>query len=562
MQNGKNSGEFVTVQTGCNVAGIVPVWTVTGFRPGFARDSYRCEESYMKLSMWSIANRLSSFDLELNISEQAPPTLNSARLAYATNCVHVYPEQDYVVCNGEGDIIKIHNINLTEAFEIIQGTFDYFEDWIQSVIDALDEGNYQEVISLSWQVFRNPLVLFDGNHKVLGITKQYGARDLDSEWEYLYQYGYSSLNAVNMMRHQYSNISFHRHGFQPYQFGGSQMMKYPGVFYGMYHNDMSCGHINLLARDRALNEGDYQLLEQLARLLEPYLGQIRHNIAQNNNNVFYNIIFGTPCDEKALSTQMHYQQWGPDDVYHLALIRLDQEPDKKSQRVSLDALAHLVTQKAAQCIVLKKAPCILMLANYDIHANGPAMGFLQDLMRNNPVTVGLSLPCKGLKQANRLYKQAKSAIFYGSLFRPEEKLYHFFDYAFDFIVDSPSLSDCVCACMPGIVELWDMQQSSGDELLSTLRCFLDQERSASRTAAKLFTHRNTILYRIQKIQDILKCSLEEVYVRDYCRVSMKALELYHRKTAMGGEADCPMDVLSKKGRHGRRQVCPPWQGGA
>lgn len=47
----------------------------------------------MKLSMWMIANRLTYFDLELHIKEHAPAILNSARLAYATNCVHVYQEK-------------------------------------------------------------------------------------------------------------------------------------------------------------------------------------------------------------------------------------------------------------------------------------------------------------------------------------------------------------------------------------------------------------------------------------------------------------------------------------
>lgn len=490
----------------------------------------------MKLSMWIIANRLSSFDLELNIDEKAPAILNSARLAYATNCVHVYPEKDYVVCNGEGNMIKIHNMKLTQAFEIIQGTFDYFEDWSQQISEAIDEGNYQEVMNLCWTVFHNPLVLFDGNNKMLGLTKQYGPDDLDNEWAYVYRYGYSSLNAVNMMKHQYSNIAFHRHGSQSYKFSSNQMIRYAGIYYGMYYNDMSCGHINLLARDRALNEGDYQLLDFLGRRLEPSLGQFHNNVTQTNHNVFYNILFGKPYDEKKLDVQMTYQQWNAEDTYQLALVQLHHEPDKKEYRTNLDTLVHMVLQKATKCITLKKSPYILVLANYDLDTDQSVMTLFKDLMNNNPVSIGFSLPCKGLKRANRLYKQARSAIFYGSLFRREENFYHFFDYAFDFIVDASSLSDCVYACMPGIVELWEMQQNSGDEMLSTLKCFLDNERSASRTAAKLYTHRNTILYRIQKIQDILKCDLDDVYVRDYCRISMRTLDLYQQKSS--GERLC------------------------
>lgn len=484
----------------------------------------------MKLSMWNIANWLSSFDLELEIDEKAPAILNSARLAYATNCVHVYPEKDYIVCNGEGNIIKIHNMKLTQAFEIIQGTFDYFEDWSQQLKKCINEGNYQKAINICWPVFHNPLVLFDANNKVLGITRQYGPDALDDEWAYLYQYGYSSLNAISMMKHQYSNIAFHRHGFQSYKFNSNQMIKYAGIYYHLYFNDVSYGHLNLLATDRTLNEGDHQLLEWLARLLEPCLGKYHYETTEDNGNVFYNILFGKPYDIQKLEKQLHYQQWNADGIFHLALIRLNQDSDKQGMRANLDVMAHTVMQKFPQCIVLKKNPYILLLSNYDLNTDHSAMTFLKDMLDNNPIIIGFSLPCKRLERANRLYKQAESAIFYGTLFNRDERFYHFFDYALDFIIDSSSLSDCVDACMPGIAELWEMQQNSGDEMLATLKCFLDHERSASKTAAKLFTHRNTILYRIQKIQDILECNLDDVYVRDYCRISLRTLELNQKKT--------------------------------
>src|SRR3712207_4251036 len=96
----------------------------------------------MKLSMWMIANRLSPLlDIKTYISSNAQPVLNSARLAYATNCVHVYPDGDHVVYAGEGDRILVYNLSVVEAFEILQGVFDYYQDWetlIQQDIKSMD----------------------------------------------------------------------------------------------------------------------------------------------------------------------------------------------------------------------------------------------------------------------------------------------------------------------------------------------------------------------------------------------------------------------------------------
>ena len=82
----------------------------------------------LKLSMWMIANRLSPLmDISVYIRADAKPVLNSARVAYSTNTAHVYPSGKNVIVEGEGDQIVIYDIRLKEAFEIIQGVFDYYK---------------------------------------------------------------------------------------------------------------------------------------------------------------------------------------------------------------------------------------------------------------------------------------------------------------------------------------------------------------------------------------------------------------------------------------------------
>ncbi|MBC8572602.1 helix-turn-helix domain-containing protein [Jingyaoa shaoxingensis] len=44
-----------------------------------------------------------------------------------------------------------------------------------------------------------------------------------------------------------------------------------------------------------------------------------------------------------------------------------------------------------------------------------------------------------------------------------------------------------------------------------------------------YTHRNTVLYRIRKIQDMLDHDLSDPYTREYALLSIKVLYLYHWK---------------------------------
>ena len=329
----------------------------------------------MKLSMWMIANRLTYFDLELHIKEHAPAILNSARLAYATNCVHVYQEKDYIVCNGEGDIIKLFHMELTEAFEIVQGIFDFYEDWMTALLQDLQQKDYQGAIDRAWLVFKNPMILFDGNTKVLGITRQYPADSMDQEWEYLCTYGYSSLNAIQQMRYQHSNIDFTRHGVQAFSFEKDTLLKYSGYTFCLYYKDILCGRLNLLLKDREINTGDLQLITQLALPLEYNLGQSVSDKNKNNRNVFYNLLTGHPYEQHCLETQLAYQGWSLQELFYLTLIEVQEQNRQQDFSQHLHMIAHMTEQQLQNCVILNYKSYVLILSNQDLSGNSAAMRF-------------------------------------------------------------------------------------------------------------------------------------------------------------------------------------------
>ncbi len=482
----------------------------------------------MKLSMWMIANRLSSLDLELEIDENAPATLNSARRAYATNCVHVYQSGGCVVCNGEGNIIRIRNVDETQAFEIVQSVFDYYEDWLDQIVEAVRSKDYQGVVDQAWKAFHNPLILLDANNKVLGISRKYDPSEMDQEWNYLCDYGYSSLNSVQKMRYDYNTIDFLHHGLQAYHFSSNQQMQFGGVSYCMYCNEMVCGRINLLAKERPLNAGDYQLLQVIAGVLEPMLGQSYYEkFLQHSSNVFYNVLFSKPYDEASLDMQLRYQQWDKADTYQLALLSLPENysPDT---HISMNIMMHTLSQHLPNCVTLRKKPYIIILSNHEFSKDPGFLKFQQAIAANNPVEIGFSLPCKGIQGTNYLFGQARAAIRYGKLYAPSQRIYRFFDYAIEYMLTSSSFADCLHACCPSVREIWATKQENNQEMFDTLKCYLDNERSVTKTSAALFTHRNTVLYRIKKIQELLEEDLDNPYIRGYIRLSIRILELYEK----------------------------------
>lgn len=483
----------------------------------------------MKLSMWMIANLLTSMEPELEIAEDAPITLNSARRAYATNCVLVYQDKDCVVCNGEGNMIRLHGMDETQAFEIVQGIFDFYEDWLDRITQAAEVGDFQRVVDQAWQAFHNPLILLDANNKVLGMTRQYDPESMDQEWRYLARYGYSSLNSIHSLRNNPQAGSFHHGGSQAFQPSFGKMMNFGGITCSLTFGELPCGRMNLLTKERPLNPGDYQLLDKITTLLAPYMEQHSSDTPTHTSNVFYDLLFGRVYEESMLDLQLDYQQWKREDSYYLALFHLTGTDDPKVFDSSLNLLMRTILQQFPHCVVLKRKPGILILSNWDLSANASFLQFLHTLSASNPVQVGFSLPCEGIEGVSQLHIQAEAALRYGNLRHPRNISFHFINYAIDFILSTVSSKDRLNACFPLVRHLWRQKKETGDEMYDTLKCYLDHERSVSKTSAALYTHRNTVMYRIRKVQDYLKGSLDDVYLRDYIRLSMRILELYEQE---------------------------------
>lgn len=64
------------------------------------------------------------------------------------------------------------------------------------------------------------------------------------------------------------------------------------------------------------------------------------------------------------------------------------------------------------------------------------------------------------------------------------------------------------------------------ELVKTLQIYYTCNGNLKKMSEKLFTHYNTVLYRVQRIQEILKCNLDDEQERFSLQTALKIMEMY------------------------------------
>lgn len=483
----------------------------------------------MKLSMWMIANRLSALDPEIHIRDSAPIILRSARRAYATNCVHVFQVGKDAICNGEGDYVRLKDMSASQAFEIIQCVFDFYDDWNSDIMEAVSRMDYQQAIDESWHIFHNPVLLLDANCKALAMSAQYGEDEVDGEWKHLSEYGYLSAGSFRYLWEAGMGKESGQSEAARVIRGGTGSVSVDWMSGRLLENGTLLGRLNVLELERKFNTGDAQLLQYLISLLTPSLGWRNEKDERfSSKNVFWEMIQKNWVSNEAVDRQLEYMSWAREDCFRIFVLQ-NSSPGgtgRAGEAVGLPLVANLISSYIPRASLIKADGEIVVIVNENQLSENQVKILLADILSQKNLRTGVSLAVRGIGNFHAVYRQAEAALIYGTAKYPEKNYFCFYDYALDFIVENNEPEELVHACHPDVLRLWE-EESSSDQI-RILKNYLANERSLAKTAAALFVHRNTLVYRIKKLLETLEYSLEEDYTRDYMKLSIRILELYRK----------------------------------
>lgn len=331
-----------------------------------------------------------------------------------------------------------------------------------------------------------------------------------------------------MIKYTSSNSEFFSHRNISYLFPQNNLIALEGISYCVYVDNIVCGRMNLIAKERKLNQGDAQLLEKFTDVLQAYMGLYTlKDMSGSMNNVFLDLMMDRPYDRTKLKMQMNYQEWTGEETYYVALIRFMETEDSEFADRQVNSLFRMLLQNLTDVSINVQNHDLILLADRNLAKDTDSCLLLRNLVIHNPVQIGFSLPdYSGIKEIPRFYRQAEYALERNKHLPKPKAIQYFENMAPEYILTSSApLEDKIMACMPSILRLWQEQQN-GSEMFRTLFSFLSNERSVAHTSAELFLHRNTTVYRIKKIQENMKLDLEDPEIRNYCYISMLFLKAY------------------------------------
>ena len=244
-------------------------------------------------------------------------------------------------------------------------------------------------------------------------------------------------------------------------------------------------------------EGEDKMAEKMSKLLAVSLCNIKNLYDEKYDKGLFikNIILDNilPSDIYIKSKELHFSNEESRIVFLIKFYgKTDVMPFEMLQNMFPDKSKDYVISVGEHDVVLVK----------DVKADAD----IKDIEKI-ATNIGISTVVDNLKDLARAYKEAQVALDVGKVFETEKNIISYENLGIGRLIYQ--LPTTLCEMFLQEVFKKGSLESLDRETLMTIQSFFENNLNVSETSRKLFVHRNTLVYRLEKIRKITGLDLRE-----------------------------------------------------
>ncbi len=401
--------------------------------------------------------------------------------------------------------------NINEIFNTIQDTLTETQQiniGLHILVDAFfAEKGLQYLIDTAYEVFGNPLFVIDSSYKYLAVSTGMIPDNLFISKET--RTGYISDEGVEFIRESRLDEKIRTQNSPVY-------FKNPLHGRGMIADDIKInnievGHIMIYELDRPFNDYDSIMLHRMSRLVSMELQ--KNSFFTANKGLMYSYFLVDLLDKPNINyasvkerlTVMGYKI--KDEHYILTIPSRSYHNSEAKLEVIVNQLHHIL--EGSIYAIYDNSIVILISRNRETGMNEYEMEKLKDFLSSNKLVAGLSNFFTDLKETKRFYNQALKSIEMGEKLQSSKVIFNYSDFYIYHILEMCNEDEGLSYFIhPSMMKLLYYDKEHGTDLLNTLHEFLESPGQPTQISKRLFIHKNTLLYRMEKIRNIMDCKLE------------------------------------------------------
>lgn len=261
----------------------------------------------------------------------------------------------------------------------------------------------------------------------------------------------------------------------------------------------------------AFTEGTDQMSRTICAIAAVAFNEAKNNYEEKHNKAAFvkNIISDNilPGDVYVRAKELHFDT---DEPRVVLLVRQMENPDVSAvelvQRLFVDKQKDFVLNiNETDVVVVKALPSV----NCPEEIMKAAKTIEKTLMEELGIktVIGVSTNARHLRELADKYKEAQVAIEVGRVFESEKSIINYENLGLGRIIYQ--LPTTLCEMFLNEVFKKKPIETLDEDTLETINKFFENNLNVSETSRKLYVHRNTLVYRLEKIKKITGLDLRE-----------------------------------------------------
>ena len=479
----------------------------------------------MNLSMEIIADKLLAYISEKNILD-GKMEIRGARLLSTVDerrhdILYIAPARDFfdddefdncVLCVNGIDWIRLVSIDINKAFTAVLDIFEEFNAWENMLREAVERGlDIQHFIDISRYALPFPIFITDAFGNIIGYSREYGVGDVDVFWDSIVLHGKIHDRVFSRSLTDDHDRVIHDWDVTPRIYN-----THPRRSIGLYilQNGEIIGSIIIIEQDRSLSAGTCQLADIFRDAVSSALNKRGQNAELRPiSAIMQDYLNGEEVDRERLWIHVLGCVGRQNEDFELILLKNTRRADFNYK----SNMSYRMANAGVECFCMPYDDYVLAVIACGNEA--ALMIKARELLYGDEYLYGVSLSFSSVETMRVALSQAMLAIKIGN--KISGTVNRCADYAYAYLLSRLAEDNGLAAGLlhPALTTLKKYDETRRTSLYSTLYEYLRLDRNVAAAAKHLFIHRNTMIYRLQRLEDLLNLNLDDINVRMYLMLS-------------------------------------------
>lgn len=380
-------------------------------------------------------------------------------------------------------------VSFYQGFTIVQSIFEKYTSWENEVLQAIaSKSSIHNIISRCAKMLKNPIALFDTSYVMIEKAGDFSSDNTDTIWDEVIHQGYFSIQ-----NHSASEGKLLLDSKVPFVIQLDSITKAQTC---IRQNGQIVAYLGATDLKGPFTAGQLAIIYAVQRFFETTdaLASVSFDENKKSDIVFQRLLQGYNIEESVVHYVLDHFNWKVNDTFQLIYFYDLENSFTENQA----PLIFSIKKKLSNAKVYLFEEGILAICHQSANDRQDYDSILLPLITKQRMAAVISEKFNDFFHLRYAYLQCRMTMTFS---QPQKisGIWHFSDifenYIMQSLTDTASLQ---ALCHPYILSL--SKNARGKDYIRTLQTYIMYGRNISDTANQLYVHRNTLIYRIEKLE--------------------------------------------------------------